>query len=151
MQRRRALLHGPIICAMKRMPCFLLVTLSILIPAQRVPAPIVEPEEKPTPAAEESEAPKRKHSTKSKTTSSDAEQPKAQSSPSSAPGRSLPSGPAKFAGTWSGRINQGILGDIQITLVVNANATSVTDSSKYGGATHAATLNGNTLEWHAGG
>lgn len=121
-----------------------------LMGANRLPAPIVEPEEKPTPAAEESEAPKRKHSTKPKTSSSDTEQAKAQSSPSSAPARSLPSGPAKFAGTWAGRINQGIIGNIQIRLVVDANATSVTDSSNFGGAKHAATINGTILEWHAG-
>lgn len=135
-----------------RMRCFLLALLSTLISAHRLPAPIVEPEEKPTPAAEESEAPKRKHSTKPKTTSSDAEQAKAQPSPSAAPARSLPSGPAKFAGTWSGRINQGIIGNIQIKLVINANATTVTDSSSsnFGGATHAAKLNGDTLQWHAG-
>src|SRR6266487_1883205 len=137
----------------RRSVLLILCTLALLLlTTYRLPAPIVETEEKATPAAEESEAPKRKHSPKPTTTSSDTEQVKAEPSPSAAPARSLPSGPAKFAGTWSGQIKQGVLGNTGIRLVINSDATTVTDSSNnnFGGANHAAKLNGNTLEWRAG-
>jgi len=61
-------------------------------------------------------------------------------------------GPARFAGTWTGTINQGVLGTPQVKIVVNTNATLVTHSSNLSGAmgTHAATINGDTLKWHTG-
>ena len=49
----------------------LLVALSILVATHRLPAPIVEPEEKPTPAAEESAKPKVKRTSRPKSNSSD--------------------------------------------------------------------------------
>lgn len=130
----------------------LLVALSILVAAHRLPAPIVESEEKPTPAVEKSEARKQKQSVKSRLNSTEREQAKIRPSPSTASIRPILQGPAKFAGTWTGTINQGILGNPQVKVIVNANAISVTHSSNLGGAmgTHAATINGNTLKWHTG-
>ena len=134
---------------MKRTLTTVFALVLFLISTHRVPAPIVEPEEKPTPAPEQSGAPKRKHSPKSKTVSEEPSSAKTETRarPTAAPALQ---GPARFAGTWSGKINSGIVGNIQIKLVISADARSVTDSSSYGGTTYATRLNGNTLEWHAG-
>ena len=121
-----------------------------LLTLQESPAPIVE-EEKPTPApsAAQSEAPKRKHSSKSKAVSEEPSSAKIETRarPTAAP---TLQGPARFAGTWTGKINSGVVGNIQIKLVTSADARSVTDSSNYGGTTYATRLKGNTLDWHAG-
>ena len=136
---------------MKRTLTAVFALVLFLISTHRVPAPIVEPEEKaaPTPAPEQSEAPKRKHSPKSKTVSEEPSSAKIETraKPTAAPALQ---GPARFAGTWSGKINSGVVGNIQIKLVISADARSVTDSSNYGGTTYATRLKGNTLEWHAG-
>jgi hypothetical protein len=115
--------------------------------AHRLPAPIVETEEKATPAPEQSEAPKpkEKHSRAKLTTQSD--EPGTKPEPRVARTRE---GPARFAGTWAGTINQGILGNVQVTLTVNDAATSVRETSMALHFTHPAILNGNTLSWQAG-
>ena len=117
--------------------------------AHRLPAPIVEPEEKPSavPAPEQSEAPapKEKHS-RTKVTSSNNE-PSTKPEPRVARTRE---GPARFAGTWAGTINQGILGNVQVTLAVNDAANAVRETANSLHFTHPAILNGNTLSWQAG-
>lgn len=74
-----------------------LVTLVLQLTAHRLPAPIVEPEENPTPTpsqkseaskpSQKSEAPKEKHSTKSKTTTDEqaAKKPETRAKPASPP------------------------------------------------------------------
>jgi hypothetical protein len=117
-----------------------------LLTTHRVPGPIVE-EQKSTPAPEQSEAPKRKRSTKSTTTEK-----------SSAPGETRPKtapetlgrGVARFAGTWNGKVNQGLLGHVPTTLTVDSTATSVELNRNLGGGTRAVTTNGNTISWHSG-
>lgn len=130
-----------------RMRCFLLAVLSILISAHRLPAPIREVPESPTPAAAEQAKPKK---TQSKSKVVEAE-PRAKPT-SKQYATPMLQGPARFAGTWTGTINQGILGTPQVKIIVNTNATSVTHSSDLGGAmgTHAATINSDTLKWHTG-
>ncbi len=130
---------------MKRTLALLLTAVLLLITAHRLPAPIQEVPESPTPAPAE-QAKAKKTQSKSKTIESEPKT-KSASKPSAAP---APQGPARFAGTWTGTINQGMLGNPQVTIVVNANATSVTHSSNLSGAmgTHAATINGDTLKWH---
>src|SRR6185437_1011728 len=93
---------------------FLTATLFLMM-AHRLPAPISEIPESPTPVREQQARPKKTQS-KSKTAESE---PKAKSAP---PARQ---GPARFAGTWTGTIHQGILGTPQVKLVINNNATSV--------------------------
>ena len=67
--------------------------------AHRLPAPIVETEENPTPAPEQPEALKRKHSARS-TSSSEESRPKvAKTKPAAAP---VSQGPTRFDGTWKG-------------------------------------------------
>ena len=66
-----------------------------------------------------------------------------------APTPTLPEAVA-FAGTWSGKIKQGVLGNIVVTLVVNSDATSVRQKTPGGQYTRAATHSGNTLSWRGG-
>ena len=136
---------------MKRTLTTVFALMLLLICAHRVPAPIVEPEGKaaPTTAPEQSAAPKRKHSPKSKTVSEEPSLAKIEPRPKPTAAPTL-QGPARFAGTWTGKINSGVVGTIQVKLVISADARSVTDRSNYGGTTYATRLKGNTLEWHAG-
>lgn len=138
---------------MKRLSVLFLTAALLLISAHRLPAPIVEQEEKPAPTAtaapEKSEAPKRKHSTKSASTEqSPSEQTETRTKKSaSAP---VSSGPARFAGTWSGKVNQGFLGHVASSITVDANAASVQLSHNLGGNTRPATISGNSLTWKSG-
>src|SRR6266516_5119732 len=93
---------------MKRTLATVFALVLFLISTHRVPAPIVEPEEKPTPAPEQSEAPKLKHSPKSKTVSEEPSSAKIETraKPTAAPALQ---GPARFAGTWSGKLNSGVV------------------------------------------
>ena len=61
-----------------------------------------------------------------------------------------PAKTAIFAGTWSGKIKQGILGNIVVTLVVNSDGTSVRQKTPGGQYTRATSQNGNTLSWRGG-
>ena len=113
----------------------------------RAPAPIVESEEKATPAptAEQSEAPKRKHAARSTTTETSPTETRTKAAP--AP---VAQGPARFAGTWNGKVNQGLLGHVPTTVTVDPTATSVELNRNLGGGTRPATINGNTISWHSG-
>lgn len=112
----------------------------------RLPAPIVE-EQKPTPTAEHSEAPKRKRSTKSTTTEKSSAQTETRTQARPAPAAE---GPARFAGTWNGKVNQGLLGHVPTSVTVDPTATSVELNRNLGGGTRPATINGNTISWHSG-
>jgi len=126
---------------------FIVVTVVlILVWVDRLPAPIVE-QEKPRPTAKQSEAPKQKRSKKSTTTG----QPSAQAETRT---RTTPAaaveGPARFAGTWSGNVNQGLLGHVPTSVTVDPTATSVELNRNLGGGTRPVTINGNTISWHSG-
>ena len=122
---------------------FFFAVLLLAIMPNRLPAPIVETPEQPTPTPE-SEQPAKPKKTRSKANASESEPTAKPERKSSAP--STRHGPAHFAGTWSGTISQGILGKVTIKLVINANATTVTDNS----AMYPCKIEGNTLTWHAG-
>lgn len=129
-----------------RASCILVTVVSILLWVDRLPAPIVE-EEKPKPAAEQSEAPKRKRSKRSTTTGQPSAQTETRTQTTPAPAAE---GPARFAGTWSGTINQGVLGDVTLSLSINASATSVQEASRVGTFTHPTTIAGTVLTWKSG-
>lgn len=123
-----------------------LIIALLLVTAHRLPAPIQESPESATPARAEQAKPKKAQS-KSKAVESEVRSKFAQK-----PSAPKLQGPARFAGTWTGTINQGMLGTPQVKIVVNSNATLVTHSSNLSGetGTHAATINGDTLKWHTG-
>lgn len=122
----------------------LLVTIFTLLWLYRLPAPIIEQEDKPAP--EKSGAPKPKRATKP-TEDSALAQTETRVKTSRA---SVSQGPARFAGTWSGKINQGLLGHVASSVTVNANGTSVELSHNLGGNTRPATISGNSLTWKSG-
>src|SRR5467141_2637267 len=105
--------------------CLLLVAALLFVPAHRLPAPIQEVPESPTPAPKQSTKTKPKQTIKLKDAGKSSEsstkrqtsapQPKSQSSPTQ----------PRFAGTWNGIINCGILGNIEHTLVVDSTQTSM--------------------------
>src|SRR5438132_574504 len=120
--------------------CFLLLGLSILVLAQRSPAPIVQ-EVKPTPAAEESEAPKKKPSTKLKSSSSENEEATTQKS--KAPSASA----TKFAGAWSGTLQTFPWGNWQVTLTVDGSESNITEQvNQEKSLTRTAKRNGEMLQ-----
>lgn len=121
----------------------LLMTALLLVTAHRLPAPIQEIPESPTPAPEEQAKPNRTRS-KSKVTESETKIKSATSTTSTL------QGPARFAGTWTGTINQGALGDVAVSLVINAGGTSVQETNKTGTFTHPATIGANMMTWKSG-
>jgi hypothetical protein len=126
------------------------VALVVLATTPRLPAPIVETPETPTPAPEQSEAPKSKTKHSTKTRPSDVDSSAKSETRTEATPKPPREGPAGFAGTWSGKISQGLLGHTPTTLTVNATATSVELSHNLGGGTRPVTLSGNTISWHTG-
>src|SRR5437588_12989944 len=112
--------------------------------AQRAPAPIVEPTENPTPATEEQTQPK--NATKSKRKSAEtepSEQSKAEPAKTKAPS-------SRFSGTWTGKINQAILGDVLFTLTFTSGGTQVTQHTILATFTHPTTINGRMATWKDG-
>ncbi|MEY2481242.1 MAG: Gram-negative bacterial TonB protein C-terminal [Verrucomicrobiota bacterium] len=126
----------------------LLSFVALLLTTFRLPAPIVE-EEKATPAPQEEQAkPKIKHAKKVKS-----EEPEAAKTATKVPEPAKPepiTGPARFAGAWTGKISQGLLGHVASTVTVDATASSVELSHNLGGGSRRAALAGDTLTWHSG-
>lgn len=127
---------------MKRSLVLFLTVALLLMTTHRLPAPIQEVPESPTPTPAVAPAaqprksppkPKAKPQTKTATTS-------------------LQAGATRFAGTWTGRIKFWEAGDVDVTLVINAEGTSVRQSSKpaYGPWTRPLTYNGKLLSWQTG-
>jgi hypothetical protein len=114
---------------MKRTLSLFVTVALLLITAHRLPAPIQEVPESATPAPKAAAA-----------------QPK-ESAPKP---RSKPSGAARFAGTWVGRITADTAGDVDVTLVISADGTSVAQSSRAGIWNRPLTYNGKLLFWQTG-
>jgi hypothetical protein len=112
--------------------------------AQHSPAPIVETTENPTPAAEEPAQPK--HATKSKRKSAETE-PSEQTKAEPAKPRTSQE---RFAGTWTGKVSHGILGDVLFTLTFSSGGSQVTQHTILGTFTHPTTINGSTATWKDG-
>src|ERR1700730_2017662 len=107
-----------------------IVIIVLVISAPRLPAPIQEVPETPTPSPTPT--------------------PQSQPSPfpSNAPERA---DPARFAGTWTGTIKIGKQGDFDVTLVVDSEATSVTQkTNRSPQRVHPTTISGRTLLWRGG-
>jgi hypothetical protein len=111
-----------------------LAVLALFLTVDRSPAPIVETPDNPTPPPEQASKPKWKPKAKTKTFDNESQKPPAIS------------GPARFAGNWSGTISQGIWGNVKVSLAINADGTSV----KMAAGERPATVSGNTISWKSG-
>jgi len=124
---------------MTRLLALFLVVALFLITAQRLPAPIQEVPESPTPAPQQSATPKSKRVIESKTTRA--------TTPSRAVSTPTPALSKKFAGTWSGIMPEVPWGNVPTELIVNQNETTMEwrETGKPKGPVAKATLNGDTI------
>ena len=133
---------------MRRLLCTTTIALAFLTAAERLPAPIVEEEKAtPAPATEQAEAPKKKHSKKSTSTAEQSPSPQSETKKKPAP---VMSGPARFAGTWTGKVNQGLLGHVETSFTIDPTGASVELSENLGGGSKKVTTNGNSITWKSG-
>ena len=145
MQRGRKILYCRAVAPVSRSLRFLILSVSIFAIAQRSPAPIVEQPENPTPASEHEAS---KPSSKSKRKNAEAAE---ENKPAESARPREPSKPReRFAGTWTGKINQGIFGDVLFTLTFAAGAAQVTEHTALGTYSHPVTSNGQTATWKTG-
>ena len=56
----------------------------------------------------------------------------------------------RFAGTWTGKIKFGKAGEMEITLIVNAEANALIQKSRFGESGHVTTRTDSTLSWQTG-
>jgi hypothetical protein len=107
-----------------RFRLFLMLAL-LLITAQRLPAPIQELSESPTPAPRQSAKPQPKRSSKPKVTNENSVGSTKRLTPLLPQGKPTPQR-ILFDGTWRGTIECGLAGDKDITFQVSANGTVLT-------------------------
>ena len=129
---------------------FLLVIALVVMTANRLPAPISEVPESPTPAPEQSAKPKPKPTIKPKVTSESSESSIKRQTPSPQPKSQATPQRNLFNGTWVGTIRRGIFGNIDCTFIISAAGTSVVDKSRLGSFTWRATCDGQRMQWRGG-
>jgi hypothetical protein len=126
---------------MKGAACIFLGTIMLVMSAHQLPAPISEIPE-PTPTV----APKQKQATRSK--------------PKSAPAEAIPTANIRtqpvviqnrFAGTWKGTMHWGVAGTVDVTLVIDPQATTVNEINRVISGVRTLKNNGQTVSWHEGG
>jgi len=133
---------------LRRARSFLLVTTLLVVTAHRLPAPISEIPQSPTPAPEESLKPKPKRTIKPRVASQNSESSTKRSTSSPQPRNQTTSQCNAFDGTWVGMENLGgSVGKIQSTQVISGSGTVVRSKSRLGEFTWNATCNGNTMQW----
>jgi hypothetical protein len=133
---------------MKR-PLALPLTIALLIiTAHRLPAPILETQESPTPKPEQSAKPKAKRTIKSKANEGSESSTKRQT-PSPQPQSQATPQRNPFDGTWSGTINNApFVGTAEDTFVISASGTSVIDKlGKLSPKLFQTTYDGSTIKW----
>jgi hypothetical protein len=120
----------------------LLVLVSLVITADRLPAPIQE--ETPTPAPEQSAKPKR--SGKPKVTSESSETSTKRQTLSPMP-KNQPTRQSRFAGGWTGVVHTNLM-DVSETIIVDPTETTMTVIGTSDGRkrTAAAERNGDTIK-----
>jgi hypothetical protein len=133
---------------MRRTLVLLLPIALLLMAPNRLPAPIQEVPESPTPAPEQSAKPKpKKPQLRSKAAESE---PKTKSEAKRSATPTL-QGQTRFAGAWRGTLPFGIFGDLHLTLVVNNEGNAVTESGGVvGTVTFKATNDGRSVMWRSG-
>jgi hypothetical protein len=106
---------------LRRAPCYLVSVALLLITADRLPAPIQEAAESPTPPLEQSAKPKPKPVPRPKQRSE-------ASDSATNPVRQQPSAKqSRFAGTWVGTMQTFPWGNWAIVLTVDANESTMTE------------------------
>jgi hypothetical protein len=105
------------------------VLMLLLVSAHRLPAPIQESLESPTPAPEQSAKPKPKRAAKPK--ANESSQSSASRQTLSPPqGKAIPQR-SLFDGTWRGTIECGLAGNTDLTFQVSANGTMLTTNGHF--------------------
>jgi hypothetical protein len=124
---------------MRRTLALILTVVLILMAPNRLPAPIQEVPDSPTPAPEHSAKPKPKRVTEPKTERT-ATPSRTLSTPSPAP-------PKRFAGTWSGIMPEVPWGNVPTELIVSENETTMEwrESGNSKAGIMKTVLNGGTL------
>jgi hypothetical protein len=138
---------------MKRTRALVLTAALLLLTAHRLPAPIQEVPESPTPVPAKQESSKVKPKrTKAKTPSESSDNTKKASTRASAPSAKSPEAAphSRFAGIWKGTLSGGILGTFEETLTINAAGTVVNEKNRFGAAIHPSTCDGTTVKFSAG-
>ena len=125
-----------------------LMTFLLESSAHRLPAPISETPENPPPAPLQITQPKVRHSTKRRPQENDLSVKQQTTVERSRPQPKATLG--RFAGTWLGNISQGVAGNVDVTLTINATGTEVKEQSSVGTFTRHGTCNGNTATWRGG-
>jgi hypothetical protein len=129
---------------LRRTFCFSLVAALFLVTAHRLPAPIQEVPESPSPVPEQSAKPK-KAQPRLKTKAVESElKTKPTPKPSATVAR------PQFAGTWRGTLPFGTFGDLHLTLVINKEGTLITESGGVVDGSHPGSHTGDVVTWHSG-
>jgi hypothetical protein len=147
--------HFPQDITMKGKGNALLTTVVLLLLTHRLPAPIQEASESPTPEPEQSVMPQTKRTSKPRVTGDSSESSTKSQPPSRTP-RTQAAPQPKFAGTWTGTLNIGgtrrwwntspLLADY--TFVINSAANSVQEkSAQWGSRSYPAIRDGKTVRW----
>lgn len=113
----------------------------LIAPAYRLPAPVIEIEESPSPQTESNKP--RTHHSKSKATTP---VPTVAGPVTPVP----PTNQAGFAGIWVGTARISVWGSVQFTFIINSNGTTVREKSRLGAVTHPATCDGKIVSFHSG-
>ena len=138
---------------LNRTPCLLIIAALLFVIAHRLPAPIVETEENPTPAPQESVSQqKSKHSAKSKPHAEqhEASNKRHESTQATQIKARKPENQSRCAGVWTGVLSFGILGTAEETLTIDSTGTVVVEKNQFGSATHPATWDGATVRFQSG-
>ena len=130
----------------------LLAVMLLLITAHRLPAPISEIPESPTPTPEQSAKPKPKRTMEQNVTSKNSESPSKGSRPSPPQTSHGPPQRSRFVGTWRGTINIGWQGDVNLTITISETG-AVQTVPHFGDwrRTLTPTSNGPTMTWKTTG
>jgi hypothetical protein len=127
-----------------------LTAILLLVISDRLPAPIQEVPESPTPAPEQSAKPKPKRTIKPKATGESSESSTKRQRPSPTP-KIQSTQQSRFAGSWAGVIHT-LMGDIAETITVNTTETAMTVVATSDGRTKTAKVErrGDTLKANFG-
>ena len=129
MPRHLAVAYLLLVRRMRTLACFIAFAL-LVTTAHRLPAPIQEIPQSPTPGPTVA--------------------PAAKPTKSSSKPKSKPSGAARFAGTWTGRITIDKFVDTDVRLVISTDGRSVAQTSQAGVWTRPLTYDGKLLSWQTG-